>query len=105
VAAGKEEHALGQVINIASGQEISIRELIRTVHKLTKSKSTLRFGALPYRPTEIWRMCGDNTRAQDILKWRPLISFEQGLAKTIEWYQKYLKVYQDKQSQLNLLCD
>lgn len=105
VAAGTENRSSGQVINIASGQEVSIRELIKVIHKLTESKSKLKFGALPYRPTEIWRMCGDSSRAQDILKWRPMISFEKGLVQTIEWYKKYLKLFQDKQSQLNLLCD
>ena len=46
------------------------------------------FGALPERPTEIWEMRCDNTRAREILGWKPQYSLTEGLKKTIEWYRQ-----------------
>jgi len=73
-----------QVINIGSNREIAIRDLIRKIHEQTGSKSELRIGALPNRPTEIWRMCADHDRADKLLGWKPKIDFEEGLARTID---------------------
>jgi nucleoside-diphosphate-sugar epimerase len=92
-----------QVINIGSNKEIAIRDLVYQIHKLSDSRSELRIGAVPNRPTEIWRMCADNTRAEESLGWKPGISFEEGLSKTIDWYRRYLSVYYDLSSSLNQL--
>lgn len=90
-----------QVINIGSNREIAIRDLVQQIHKLSGSRSELRVGALPNRPTEIWRMCADNTRAAELLGWKPNVSFEEGLVRTIDWYKKYLDVYYGPSSPLN----
>jgi nucleoside-diphosphate-sugar epimerase len=90
ILAAQKKKAVGQVINIGSGNEIAIKDLVLKIAELTHTKSELKIGALPYRPTEIWRMCADNSRAKKILGWKPKISFEDGLKKTIEWYKKYI---------------
>jgi len=101
--AGIRENAVGEIINICAGCEISIKELITLIHKLTESTSELKFGAIPYRPTEIWRMYGDNTKSKEILGWQPLLPFEEGLRESIEWYKGFIKVYKDKKSEFYLL--
>lgn len=103
IAASESQNLNGEVINISSGSEISIKDLILLVHKLSGSTSELKIGALPYRPTEIWRMCGDNTKAKKLLQWHPKISFEEGLKKTIQWYREYLDLFEGKKSKLYLL--
>ena len=80
-------------INIGSNKEISIKELVETIHKLTNSKSKLNIGSLPNRPTEIWRMSADNRQAKEILGWEPKISFKDGLQLTIDWYKKFINFY------------
>ena len=97
------EPSIKNVVNIGSNIEISIKELTKLIHKLTKSKSDLRIGALPDRPTEIWRMSADNKKAKEILNWSPRISFDEGLKKTIDWYKKYIEIYYSKHSLLNQL--
>ena len=92
-----------QVINIGTNREIAICDLVHKIHELSESKSELRIGALENRPTEIWRMCADNSRAQEILGWSPKISFEEGMSKTIEWFRKYLEIYYNRASALNQL--
>lgn len=103
VLAGESDKALGQIINLGSGREISIKDLILTIHKETKSSSELKIGVLKYRPTEIWRMVAANERAKALLNWTPKISFEEGLRRTIKWYKKFLEQYGDKNSPLGAL--
>lgn len=89
-----------ETINLGSGEEITIREFVQKVHQLTGSKSKLEIGALPYRPTEIWRMSADNRKAAALLGWKPQVSFEEGLKRTVEWYRKFLDVYTNPKSSL-----
>ena len=92
-----------EVINVGSGEEIAIRDLVKMIHKLCDSNSELRIGSISNRPTEIWRMFADNQRAQDLLDWKPSVPFEEGLKKTILWFKKYLDVYYAPSSSLNQL--
>ena len=82
-----------QPINIGAGDEISIKSLVEKIHHLTKSKSELLIGALPTRPTEIWRMRAENKRAKALLNWESKISFEDGLIKTINWFKNFIELY------------
>jgi UDP-glucose 4-epimerase len=81
---GPEAH--GQVINIGCGEEHSMRDIAqRTIH-LMGDPITPRFGTLPPRPTEIWRMFCDNSKARALLGWKPQVTLEEGLRRTIEFY-------------------
>ena len=83
------------IINIGSNHEIAIRDLVKLIHTTSGSTSDLRIGALPNRPTEIWRMSSDFTRARTELGWTPRVDFEEGLRRTVEWFRDYLTVYTD----------
>jgi UDP-glucose 4-epimerase len=89
ILAAQRDEALGQIINLGCGKEIPIRDLIRKIHELTESDSELNIGKLPYRPTEIWRMCADNSRAKTLLNWEPRVDFEEGLKRTIAWFRAF----------------
>jgi nucleoside-diphosphate-sugar epimerase len=78
-------------VNIAAGEEVRICDLVRTIAAITGTKSTVEIGALPYRPTEIWRMYADATRAQQLLGWRPQVTIEQGLRQTVDWFRRHLE--------------
>lgn len=101
--AGSKEEALGESINIGSGKEISIRDLIELIHKKTGGSSELHIGSLDYRPTEIWRMFADSTQARELLGWEPRVSFEEGLGRTIAWYRRYMDEYGSASSGLSRL--
>jgi nucleoside-diphosphate-sugar epimerase len=58
---------------------------------LTDTRSRIEIGALPYRPTEIWRMYADSTRARQTLGWEPRVFLDEGLKKTIEWFREYYR--------------
>jgi UDP-glucose 4-epimerase len=78
----------GELFNICCGEDVSIRTVTETILNLLDNPVEAEFGALPDRPTEIWVMRGDNTRARERLGWKPNTSLEEGLAKTIEWYRR-----------------
>lgn len=90
IKAAEHDGRIDGVINIASGEEVAIRDLVRKIAELTATSSSLEIGALPDRPTEIWRMYADNTRAREILGWQPSVNLEEGLKKTIAWFRQYL---------------
>ena len=77
----------GEVLNIASGQPVTIRRMIEIVQGLI-GKGVPRFGEFPYRPGENMCLYADINKARDILGWSPTHSLESGLKKTISWYLK-----------------
>jgi CDP-paratose synthetase len=70
-------------IEVGSGAAPSIREFVQTVHKLTRSKTELKFGLLPYRPNEPMHLQAD-TFQMNILGWQPKFDLERGLKRTLE---------------------
>lgn len=103
ILAAQEKKAIGQIINIGAAEEIAIKDVILKIHAIAESKSKLKIGALKYRPTEIWRMYCDNSRAREILGWEPKIDFETGLKMTVDWFREFLKQYDGGNSPLGKL--
>ncbi len=103
ILAAQKDAAIGEVINIGSGREITIRDLVTLVHSLSGSRSKLSIGKLPYRPTEIWRMQADARKAKKILGWSPRVNLEEGLQRTIAWFRDFVALYTQEDSPLNQL--
>jgi nucleoside-diphosphate-sugar epimerase len=80
----------GEIFNLGCGEDVAIRDVVTMILDLMGNPIEAQIGALPDRPTEIWRMYCDNTRAIQRLGWTPTHSLEQGLTKTIEWYREEL---------------
>ena len=97
------KECIGTVLNLGSGEEIAIKDLITLIHRLTGSKSKLSIGSLPYRPTEIWRMYSNSDKARKLLGWSPRLTFEEGIVESIDWYKKYIEVYHTKGQNLGSL--
>jgi UDP-glucose 4-epimerase len=81
----------GQLFNLGCGEDVAIRDVATTVLDLLGNPVEAHFGALPERPTEIWTMRSDSTRAHAILGWKPQHTLEDGLRRTIEWYRRELR--------------
>jgi dTDP-glucose 4,6-dehydratase len=86
---------LGEVINLGTGREISIGDLAQAIIDLTGSKLVIEHDAARVRPakSEVERLCSDNSKAKRLLGWTPQTSLEDGLAKSIPWFEKSLKLY------------
>jgi nucleoside-diphosphate-sugar epimerase len=90
IRAAQHKGVIEGPINLAKGEEIAIRDLVQLIAKLTETTSSIEIGALPYRPTEIWRMYADANRARTVLGWEPPVSLEDGLKITVDWFREYL---------------
>ena len=103
ITAAMAETLPGLVLNLGSGEEISVKDLVKKIHQKTDSHSELKIGKLPNRPTEIWRMSAETDLAKKNFDWTPKVNFEDGLVRTIAWYRQYLKAFYDKESILHSL--
>ena len=79
--------AKGEIINLASGQAVSIRSVLEKLIDVTKSKATPEFGALPYRSGENMSLYANITKAKKLLDWSPEISFDEGILRTVNYYK------------------
>ena len=77
---------INEPVNIGNPIEMTIKEMAETVIRITESTSQLIYEDLPIDDPKIRQP--DLTRAKKYLEWKPEISFEQGLQKTIEWFKQ-----------------
>ena len=82
-----EPEAEGEVLNVASGDPISIRSMIAKVCNLTGSGRP-QYGEVLNRPGENMNLYADIKKVQEMLNWSPQVSLEEGLQKTIRWYEE-----------------
>jgi NAD dependent epimerase/dehydratase len=87
--------AEGEVINLGTGTEISIADLAETVFRLVGRESALSYSEDRARPpqSEVERLLADTSKAQRLLHWSPEVSLEEGLKRTIEWFEGSLDAY------------
>jgi nucleoside-diphosphate-sugar epimerase len=88
LAAATTDAAVGGTFNVCTGRAVTVRDVVLHVLQCTGSSSEARFGALPYRPTELRVLSGDPTRAEQVLRWRARVTIEDGLARTIAWFRR-----------------
>jgi len=73
----------GEVINIASGEPISIKDVVTIIQNII-STGRPQFGKVAYRTGENMELYADITKAKKLLNWQPEVSLEEGLKKTID---------------------
>jgi GDP-L-fucose synthase len=72
-------------VNIASGEEISIGELVVLIARLSDFKGEIKFDVSKVGGDP--RRCASGQKAQDLLGFHPQVSMEEGLRRTIDWYR------------------
>lgn len=68
---------------LGTGQSVSIKEFVETVHSLSKSQTILKFGMLPYRDNELMESAANIERIKG-LGWKPKVQIEDGIIKVIQ---------------------
>lgn len=71
------------VLNIGSGVPVTLRSVTEEILKYFEN-GKIEFGAIPYREDEIWKSYADIDKTKKILRWKPQISLEEGILKTVE---------------------
>jgi dTDP-glucose 4,6-dehydratase len=77
----------GEVVNIATGWDISVEEIADLVLERLGKPASLKVH-IPERPGQVDRHIGSTDKAQKLLGWRARTSFEEGLERTIGWYDE-----------------
>lgn len=88
VLAAKNEDIKNQIFNIASGEIFKLKHFVDIIYKEVGLKNQPNFGALPYRKNEVWKQQPDTTKIKTLLNWEPKVSLEEGIKRTINWYQE-----------------
>jgi nucleoside-diphosphate-sugar epimerase len=78
--------AKGKVFNVASGEPVTIREMVEKIINIV-GKGTPLWGAFPYRKGENMQLYADVSLIKK-LGWQPKVCLEEGLARTIKYYKK-----------------
>jgi UDP-glucuronate decarboxylase len=80
------DNAKGEAVNVGSVREITILELAEKIKEITKCKSDLTFHPLPKDDPK--RRCPDTRKLEELVGWKPQITFEEGLKRTIKWFHQ-----------------
>jgi NAD dependent epimerase/dehydratase len=88
LALAQTEGIEGRDINIATGTEITMADTLDLIAKLMGKDVRYVVDPERIRPSksEVRRLCGDNTVITSLTSWRPQVSIEEGLRRTIEWF-------------------
>lgn len=76
----------GEVINVATGADVSVSEIADLVLELTGSPASLK-QHVEERPGQVHRHIGSTDKAERLLGWRAATSLEEGLRRTVAWYR------------------
>tara|TARA_B110000003_G_scaffold272312_1_gene307944 strand:+ start:1040 stop:1948 length:909 start_codon:yes stop_codon:yes gene_type:complete len=83
----KNKKSNGQIINICSSSPVKIKLVINKIWKIIKKGEPL-FGKIRLRPDEPKKLYSNYFKAKKILKWKPKIDLNQGIKKTIKYYEQ-----------------
>ena len=75
----------GMVLNVATGSRISLNDLFRALRELVGSTVNPSFG--PSRSGDVHDSQADISRARQLLGYEPIVPFEEGLRRTVDWYR------------------
>ena len=91
----RSEKTIGQEINIATQKEISIGDLAKELIRQINPEAQIVCEEQRLRPekSEVNRLLGCNEKIMRLTDWKPQVSFEQGLAETIEFLRNNLDRY------------
>jgi nucleoside-diphosphate-sugar epimerase len=76
------------VVNVGSGQPVTVRQVVGTIETLLERQGLVRFGARPENPTDPPFVCADIGRLTSGTAWAPRYDLDRGLRHTIEWMKQ-----------------
>jgi NAD dependent epimerase/dehydratase len=85
----------GEVLNLGTGVEVSIADLVDRVLRLLDRDVSVALDEQRLRPeaSEVERLVADATKAKRLLGWKPAVDLETGLRRTVDWLTGALDSY------------
>lgn len=95
ILAASTPESVGKTINLGSGEEISIADLVQLIAGLIAYPTNIYSEEERVRPqaSEVERLLADNNLARRLLAWVPKVALREGLEKTIAWIREHLERY------------
>jgi dTDP-glucose 4,6-dehydratase len=89
MACAAHPDAVGRTLNIGSGREISVGDLAQLTASLIGADVRIECEDQRLRPpgSEVERLLADNRLAAEVVGWKPAVSLETGLQRTIDWFR------------------
>jgi UDP-glucose 4-epimerase len=82
----KNKKTRGKIINIATGQEITIKKIITTIAEIMEFEGPVIYEK--ERPADVRRHRGDISLAEKLIGFETKVAFEDGIRQTIRWYKE-----------------
>ncbi|HYL16902.1 MAG TPA: SDR family oxidoreductase [Terriglobales bacterium] len=80
----------GGIFNVANGRRVNLKETFQALKNLTGYQGYVKFA--PERSGDVKHSLADISNAEKHLGYKPLVSFEEGLKKTVEWYRSQMEM-------------
>lgn len=102
VSAALSSGGEGQVFNLGTGDEWSVREILSSVAAILRVSPEVRQDSSRIRPekSEVMRLISDNSRARELFGWFPRYTgqdgLHRGLEKTIDWFRANIGLYENR---------
>lgn len=85
------EKAIGETIQLATGKGYTTKQTAEKIAKLTSFSGKIVWNSGPKKMIDAKVRVGDNSKAKRLLDWKPKISLEEGLKKTIAYQRKTIR--------------
>ncbi len=96
---GRNDGALGEVVNLGSGREVSIRQVVEAVGAIVGRELIAESDEQRMRPekSEVSRLLSDSSKAYRIAGWRASTTLEDGLRQTVDWIRAHIDLYRPQE--------
>lgn len=86
IKAAQTSTGVGETMNVANGDRITLNGLLNVLKKITETPD-ISADYQPSRRGDVKDSQADNTRAVECLDYKQLVGLEEGLKKTLEWWK------------------
>ena len=86
---------LNEDYNIATGQPITLKEILLEIADIMDARELLDIGAIPARANDTPLVVADVRKFNDVTNWVPSFDLRSGLEHTIDWWKNNIKYKQD----------
>lgn len=99
VAVAASDAAIGEVVNLGSGSEVSIREIVRLAGEIVGRELDVESDDQRVRPkaSEVSRLHSDSSKAAKLAGWRPQVPLEEGMRRTADWIREHIDLYRPRE--------
>jgi len=86
IKAAETSRGLGETMNVANGERVTLNELLERLKAIT-GKPTLTADFQPARSGDVKHSQADNSRAVECLVYSEVVGLDEGLRRTVEWWK------------------